>query len=74
MVRIPQSRMFHQPLQAGDTETATVGCRHTNPAICSKNELENVCAFARSDGMCLAPPKSWAAQYFRLCTRGEGNL
>jgi nitrite reductase/ring-hydroxylating ferredoxin subunit len=24
------------------------------------------CAFARDDGMCLAPPKSWARQFAKL--------
>ncbi len=54
---------FHAPLTAKDTATQTVGCRHTNPDICAKNGLPKVCAFARADGMCLAPPLSWAKQF-----------
>lgn len=54
---------FHAPLNPKDTEARTVGCRHTNPDICAKNGLPKVCAFARADGMCLAPPLSWAKQF-----------
>ena len=57
---VPQNKKFHADLQVGDTETLTVGCRHTNPDICRKNGMEDVCAFERSDGRCLAPPASWA--------------
>lgn len=56
---------FHAPLKSLDSEKRTVGCRHTNPDICAKNRLPKVCAFARSDKMCLSPPQSWAKQ-FRL--------
>ena len=61
-----QSKRFHEPLLPGDSETATVGCRHTNPDICAKNSLVGVCAFARADGMCLSPPTTWAKQFRRL--------
>jgi hypothetical protein len=61
-----QARRFHEPLLEGDTETTTIGCRHTNPDICSKNSLDRVCAFARPDGVCLAPPATWAKQFRRL--------
>jgi Type I restriction modification DNA specificity domain len=54
------------PLHPEDCETRTVGCRHTNPDICSKNEMPNVCAFVRADGICLAPPSSWPKQYRHL--------
>ena len=60
------SKAFHGALQLGDTETTTVGCRHTNPDICGKNQMPKVCAFARADGMCSAPPASWPRQFRRL--------
>jgi hypothetical protein len=58
--------LHHEPLHPKDSETQTVGCRHTNADICSKNEMPHVCAFVRGDGMCLAPPKSWPRQYQKL--------
>lgn len=66
-----QSDRFHLPLQVGDTEAQTVGCRHTNPDICAKHSLDDVCAFTRDDGMCLAPPKSWSRQYQKLSERAS---
>ena len=57
---------FHAPLHPSDTEKQTHGCRHTNPDICAKNLMPNVCAFARRDGMCLAPPMSWKKQFAKL--------
>jgi hypothetical protein len=58
--------IFHAPLKEGDTETQTVGCRHTNPDICSSHSLLRVCAFSRADGMCLKPPSSWLKQFKKL--------
>jgi len=46
---------FHALFHPSDTEKQTHGCRHSNPDICGKNLMPNVCAFARGDGMCLAP-------------------
>jgi hypothetical protein len=57
---------FHTPLHPADTEKQTYGCRHTNPDICAKHFLPKVCAFARADKMCLAPPQSWPKQFARL--------
>lgn len=68
---LPQAKRFHAPLNPGDTETTTVGCRHTNPEICRKNWLRQVCAFAREDCMCLAPPASWPKQFVRLRLAAE---
>lgn len=65
---------FHASLRPGDTESTTVGCRHSNPDICSKNGLMTVCAFMRKDGMCLAPSKDWPRQFRHLgrsATKGE---
>ena len=67
-----QAKRFHQPLEPKDTDTQTVGCRHTNPDICAKHSMPSVCAFVRSDGMCLAPPKSWPKQFKKL-TQLQGD-
>jgi len=61
-----QPGIFHVPLKPKDTETETEGCRHTNPQICASNSLPKVCAFVRSDGMCLKPPVSWKKQFKHL--------
>ena len=58
--------IFHAPLNALDSETKTVGCRHTNSDICAKNGLPKVCALVRADKICLAPPVSWAKQFQKL--------
>jgi len=65
-----QAQRFHQPLLPGDTAKQTVGCRHTNPDICAKNAMTSVCAFARDDGMCMAPPATWEKQYAKLLKIG----
>jgi hypothetical protein len=59
-------KAFHAPLNPLDSETHTFGCRHTNPDICAKNELPQVCAFARTDKMCFAPPQTWPKQFQKL--------
>ncbi len=61
-----QARRFHEALLPDDTEIQTVGCRHTSPNWCAKNGLAKVCAFARADGMCTAPPSSWIKQFSKL--------
>lgn len=60
------SSRFHLPLCPEDTEESTLGCRHTNHEICGKWMLAGTCAFARTDGVCLSPPKSWPRQYLKL--------
>jgi hypothetical protein len=59
----------HQPLRHGDTEATTVGCRSTRPTSCARHSMEGVCAFSRSDGMCLTPPASWPRQFRNLLSR-----
>ena len=66
------SKAFHAALVEGDSPDRTVGCRHTNPDICAKNHLQGVCAFVRSDGMCLAPPASWKRQFAKLSGGQDG--
>jgi predicted nucleic acid binding AN1-type Zn finger protein len=61
-----QLSIFHSPLKHKDTATQTEGCRHTNPSICGSHYLPDVCAFARSDELCLKPPLSWAKQFEKL--------
>ena len=61
--------IFHAPLNALDSKTQTVGCRHTNPDICAKNGLQKVCALVRTDQICLSPPKSWPKQFIKLKQR-----
>lgn len=57
-----------------DTATQTEGCRHTNPEICSNNELSGVCAFVREDGICFRPPRSWAKQFTHLTTLARDTI
>ena len=69
--RTAQSQRFHLPLRPGDSEQMTHGCRHTQPVICGKNELADVCAFVRPDGICHAPPTSWPKQFAKLLAMQE---
>lgn len=57
---------FSAPLNEGDTEFQTYGCRATNPDICANNCLNNVCAFVREDNICKQPSKSWKKKYEEL--------
>ena len=63
---------FHLPLQPGDSEAQTVGCRQTVPVNCARHSMEEVCAFVRRDGICLAPPGSWPKQFKNL--QGQAQL
>jgi hypothetical protein len=68
-----KANRYHLPLQPGDTESQTVGCRHSHPDVCSKHSQETVCAFARADEMCLSPAGSWAKRFRKLAmAAGEG--
>ena len=62
---------FHLPLTTNDTEGQTLGCRHSNSDVCAKNGMEKVCAFVRPDGLCVAPPLSWAKQFRKLKAASE---
>ena len=64
---------FNSPLQEGDTEYTTVGCRANNPDICANNGLEGVCAFTSGDGICRRPSRAWKKQYEKLL-RNEVSL
>ena len=54
------------PLNNGDTEQQTYGCRHSNPEICKACFLDEVCAFSSSDNICKRPSKSWKRYYHKL--------
>ncbi|MCR4996118.1 MAG: hypothetical protein K6A61_02330 [Butyrivibrio sp.] len=61
-IKIP----FKAPLNAGDTEIQTYGCRANNPDICKNNGIQEVCAFVREDCICKKPSKAWKKQYKEL--------
>ena len=54
------------PLNAGDTETQTYGCRANDPGICKNCYVEGVCAFTSSDNVCKAPSSRWKKYYSQL--------
>lgn len=60
---------FDAPLNEGDSDTQTYGCRQNNPDICGSNGIEGVCAFASADCICKKPSRSWKKQYTKLKTR-----
>jgi hypothetical protein len=66
------SQIFDEPLQSSDSETQTVGCRHTNPEICAKNSIQGKCAFTSKDNICKTPPASWPKKYMKL--KDEGRM
>lgn len=57
---------FNDPLNEGDTEVTTFGCRQNNPSICGSNMLEGICAFTREDCICQKPSRLWKKQYKKL--------
>jgi hypothetical protein len=62
---------FNAPLQHGDTENQTVGCRHTNPGICAKHSVPGKCAFTSNEKICLTPPASWSKKFKMLQSEKE---
>ncbi len=61
-LRIP----FSAPLNSGDGEKTTYGCRANNPDICKNNGIEGICAFAPNDYVCKAPSRAWTKKYESL--------
>ena len=57
---------FNDKLNEEDKANQTFGCRQKNPDICSSNGIENICAFASSDGICKKPSRAWKKQYEKL--------
>jgi hypothetical protein len=58
-------------LQVGDTPDQTVGCRMRCPMTCRKRQLREVCAVARRDGICMAPPRGWRERFAELKAASE---
>jgi hypothetical protein len=71
LFQVNNKAAFHAPLHPSDTEKQTFGCRHTNPDICAKYHMPNVCAFARADKICTSPPVSWPKQFQVLKKGGK---
>lgn len=61
-----KTKAVSAPLHALDSETQTFGCRHAHAEFCGKNRLPKVCAFVRTDKICLAPPANWVKQFRKL--------
>jgi predicted nucleic acid binding AN1-type Zn finger protein len=61
----------NRPLVEGESESLTVGCRHSNPDICAKHSMRGVCAFVTEDSICHAPPFSWKKLYVKLIESKE---
>lgn len=57
---------FNSPLNEGDSETQTYGCRANNPDICSSNMLEGICAFNSKDCICKRPSRAWKKKFIQL--------
>lgn len=57
---------FSAPINEGDTELTTMGCRHTNPDICKNNGIQNICAFVSDDHICKRPSRAWKKKYIQL--------
>ena len=64
---------FAAPLNTGDTETQTYGCRANNPDICANNGLYEVCAFVNADHICKKPSRAWKKQYNKLREGGDNG-
>lgn len=63
----------NRPLQKGETEEKTLGCRYSRPDICAKHSLPEVCAFVTKDGVCYEPPNSWNKLYKKLSANMENT-
>ena len=57
---------FNAPLNNGDDESQTYGCRANNPDICANCYKPNVCAFVSDDNICRKPSRAWKKQYLKL--------
>ena len=65
---------INAPLNNGDTESTTFGCRHSNPDICSSCYLPDICAFTSKDSICKRPSKKWIKIYQGLREKENENL
>ena len=57
---------FNAPINIGDTETQTWGCRQSSPEICRNNSTPELCAFVTEDCICYKPSRAWRKQYNKL--------
>lgn len=64
---------FSAPLNKGDSENQTYGCRANNPDICANNSLEGICAFETDDHICRKPSKAWKRNYLQLVMEEQTN-
>ena len=63
----------NKPLQEGETEEKTLGCRYSRPDICARHSLPKICAFVTKDGVCYEPPNSWNKLYQKLSENMENT-
>jgi hypothetical protein len=56
----------NRPLEDGETLERTNGCRRLNPHICKNHSVPDICAFVRSDNVCMLPPNNWEGTYEQL--------
>lgn len=54
------------PLNEGDTEDQTYGCRANNPDICKNCYIPGVCAFTSNNKICRAPSAKWKKYFLQL--------
>ena len=71
---LPRSLQQFAPVQPGESESRTVGCRYKRSRDCPKNRMRNVCAFVREDGICLAPPVTWKRHWRKIVTASEEKV
>lgn len=64
---------FSSPLNEGDSETQTFGCRVNNPDICGSNGLQDICAFVTEDCICRKPSRAWKKQFRKLLEATNGT-
>lgn len=62
---------FNAPLHKADAPDKTYGCRAYNPNICSNADIPQICAFVRSDGMCMKPSRAWKKQFYKLLNKND---
>ena len=64
---------FSAPLNEGDTESQTFGCRQNNPDICGNNGMPGICAFVCDDHICRRPSRAWKKQCKKLKNEKQQN-
>lgn len=64
---------FHAPLNSGDSETQTYGCRANNPNICKNADSVSICAFTTTDHICKKPSRAWKKQFLKLREAQNGT-